>query len=156
MSRWWMRFKADGSAFTITSRTGYSSYHGRYGLGYRDRARVISALRTSGELVKSGLLWADLELVNVNGATMADMIAVPIQVGYALRHRTEKWYWSRPNSGRVWYRRPGDVEGAWRKTEAIYAGEEDREERRSPAKQKLEMVRGYKENRVETMPNWFI
>ena len=149
-----MRFTESKVPFTVTLRTGYSSHHGRYGLGYRDRGRVITALRTSGELVKSGLLWTDLELVNVNGKTMQDMVTWPVKEGFALRHRTEKWYWSGPNNGRVWYPRPGDVEGAWRKTEAVYAVEEDRDERRSPTIQKLEMVRGFVDGHTESMPNW--
>lgn len=156
MSRWWIRFKVSGDPFVITSRTGYSSAHGRYGLGYRDQARVITALRSSGELVKSGLLWTDLELVNANGKTMEDMVTLPVSEGFALRHRTEKWYWSNPNNGRVWYSRAGDVEGIWRKTEAVYAAEEDRNERRSPTQQKLEMVRCFADLHVESMPNWFV
>lgn len=153
---WWMRFKADGKPFVITLRSGYSSIHGRYGLGYRDRGRVIAALRMSGELAKRGLLWTDLELVNVNGKTMDDMVNVPVCEGFALRHRVEKWYWSERNSGRVWYRRPGDVEGIWRRNEARLAIEEDRNERRSPGQQKLEMVRGFADSRVESMPNWLV
>jgi len=149
-----MRFKDGGEPFVITSRSGYHKVWGRYGLGYRDRARVISALRVSGELTRLGLSWNQLELVNVNGATMDDMVTLPVEPGFALRHRTEKWYWSAPNSGRVWYLRPGDVEGQWRKTETVYAREEDREERRSPGTQKLEMVRGYADGRLETMPHW--
>lgn len=156
MSRWWMRLKATREPFIITARSGYNAHHGRYGLGYRDRARVIVALKTSGELVKTALVWTDLELVNVNGVTMNDMVTLPVQVGFALRHRTEKWYWSRPNNGRVWYRRPGDVEGAWRKTEAVYAVEEGRDERASPGQQKLEMVRGFKDTHTESMPNWLV
>lgn len=155
MSRWWMRFKASGEPFVITSRTGYSSHHGRYGLGYRDEARVIQALRVSGELVKQGLNWKDLELVNANGKTMSDMVTTAVQEGFALRHRTEKWYWSNPNNGRVWYSRAGDVEGIWRRIEYGYSVEEGREERRSPAQQKLEMVRGFADKDVKPMPNWF-
>ena len=155
MSRWWIRYKADAKPFIITCRTGYSSDHGRFGLGYRDEARVITALKSSGELVKQGLNWKQLELVNVNGKTMQDMVTLPIQTGFALRHRTEKWYWSTPNIGRSWYPRPGDVEGAWRKTEAVYAGEEDRNERKSPAQQKLQMVQGFADGHIEVMKLWF-
>ena len=155
MSRWWIRFKESGEPLIITCRTGYSSHHGRYGLGYTDRGRVITALKSSGELIKKGLNWKQLELVNVNGVTMNDMVTTPVQSGFALRHRLEKWYWSRPNNGRVWYSRPGDVEGAWRKIEAEYAVEEDRDERKSPAQQKLEMVRGFADGHTEVLKLWF-
>lgn len=156
MSRWWMRLKESGEPFVITRRSGYSRHHGRYGLGYRDRARVISALKSSGELVKTGLRWGDIELVNTNGKTMDDMVTTEVQAGFALRHRTEFWYWSNPNYGRVWYQRPGDVEGIWRRIEYEYSVEEDRAERRSPAQQKLEMVRGFADGHVESMPNWLV
>lgn len=151
-----MRLKADGSPFIITSRSGYNKFHGVYGLGYRDQGRVICALRSSGTLIKTALLWTDLELVNVNGATMSQMVTWPVEAGFALRHKTEKWFWSRPNSGRVWYGRAGDVEGAWRKTEAVYAAEEDREERVSATQQYLEMVRGFEDGHTESMPNWLV
>lgn len=154
MSRWWMRLKADGSPFTITMRSGYNKHHGRYALGYRDKARAITALKSSGELIKAGLLWTELELVNANGSTMQDMVTWPVEIGFALRHRTEKWYWSNPNYGRVWYTRPGDIQGIWRRIEAEYAFEEGREERKSPSEQKLEMVRGFADGRTESMPNW--
>ncbi len=151
-----MRRVDDKSPVVITSRTGYSRDHGRYGLGYRDAGRVITALKSSGELVKSALMWADIELVNVNGKTMAEMVTLAPEIGFALRHRTEFWYWSYPNNGRVWYRRAGDVERIWRITEARYAVEEDREERRSPRVQKLEMVRCRAGSGVESLPNWLV
>ncbi len=140
----------------VTSRTGYSSHLGRYGLGYRDENRAICALKVSGELVKTALMWDQIELVNINGKTMAEMVTTRPEIGFALRHRLELWYWSFPNSGRVWYRRPGDVERIWRITEARYAVEEDRDERKSPRTQKLEMVRCRDGSNVESLPNWLV
>lgn len=128
---------------------------GKYPLPYRDRGRVITALRSSGELIKQGVNFNALELVNINGYTMEDMVTWPIEEGFALRHKTEKWYWSRPNNGRVWYQRPGDVEGAWRKNEAKEAVAEDRNERKSPAQQKFQMVRGSADGLIEVLQLWF-
>jgi hypothetical protein len=124
-------------------------------LPYRDEARIITALKVSGELQHLGLTYKEIDIVNVNGVTLEAMKNHPVQAGFALRHRTEKWYWNSPFTQRVWYPRPGDIQGQWLKIEAIYAVEEDRDERRDPTVQKLEMVRGFSDGRVQNMPNWF-
>lgn len=152
---WWIRFKETKELFVITGRTGLSKDHGRYGLGYRDEARVITALKSSCALMKQGISWKSLELVNINGRTMQEMMDFPVEEGFALRHKTEKWYWSTRNHGRVWYRRPGDAEGAWRKEDAAIAIEADRDERRSPDQQSLQMVRGFADGKTDVLKLWF-
>lgn len=152
---WWIRFKETGEPLVITGRQGISHEYGVYGLGYRDKARVIHALKTSHILMKQGISWKDLELVNINGKTMQDMVTLKVKEGFALRHKTELWYWSTRNHGRAWYRRAGDAEGAWRKNDAVQAIEEDRDERKSPAQQMLQMVRGSANGSVEVLKNWF-
>ena len=156
MSRWWMRNKESGEPIIITGRVAVSKDHGRYGMGYRDAARVITALKSSGELIKTDLVWGQIELVNVNGIVMEDMVTFPVEIGFALRHKTELWYWSEPNHGRVWYSRPGDVEGIWRRVETRYSREDDREEPRTPAQQNMVMVRCQDGSNVESLPNWFV
>jgi hypothetical protein len=122
---------------------------------YRDEARIITALKTSRELEHIGLTYREIDIVNINGVTMTEMKNYPVQAGFALRHRTEMWYWNNPFTQRVWYNRPGDIQGQWLKIEAQYAVEEDREERRDPTVQKLEMVRGFANGKVQSMPHWF-
>jgi len=155
MSRWWMRVKETGEPFIITSRTGHSVHHGTYGLGYRDEGRIITALKASGELVRRGMSFKELEIVNQNGVTLEAMKKWPIEVGFALRHMTEKWYWSRPNTGRIWYKRASDIETAWIKNEWAISLEEKRKPRRSPRVAKLVLVKCVDGDAVQELPNWF-
>lgn len=155
MSRWWIRVKETGEPFIITSRTGYNIHHGTYGLGYNDLGRIITALRASEELTRRGMNFKELEIVNQNGVTLEDMKTWPIEAGFALLHRTEKWYWMRPNNGRVWYQRASDIETAWKKNEWAVAIEERRKPRVSPRVAKLVLVRCKNGKTVEELPNWF-
>ena len=155
MSRWWMRVKETKEPFIVTCRTGYSSFHGKYGLGYRDRGRIISALRSSMDLIHRGMTFQQLEFVNQNGYTMDQMKEWPIEEGFALIHVTDKWYWSQFMTGRVWYKRASDIERQWHRTEWTIAIEEKRKPRKSPRVAKLVLVRSTDGKTVKEMPNWF-
>ncbi len=128
---------------------------GKYYLSYRDKERAVTALKISGALVDQGISFKALELVNQHGKTMAEMVTFGVEIGYALRHKNEKWYWA-SHTGRVWFRRAGDTEGAWRRDEKVLALQENRKKRRSAGQQKLIMVKGNADGTTEELPHYLL
>lgn len=126
---------------------------GKYYQGYRDEERGINAIKTSRILAEAGFSYTALELVNIQGKTMPEMVTYPVQKGYALRHRIEKWYWT-SRTGRVWFNRAGDAQGAWCRDEKVLYLQENRKRRTKASQQKLIMTRGNADGTVEDMPNW--
>ena len=125
---------------------------GKYYVGYSDIAHIQAALVTSGILYEEGLSYSALEFVNSCGKTMQEMIDFPVQKGFALRHKKEKWYWTNPTTQRVWYKRPSDTEGAWRKNETELARQEGRDPRRNWKQQSFIMVRGKASGEANELP----
>ncbi len=154
---WWIQHKGTHERLELTLRIADSRDHGSYGVGYLSEGRVIGALRTTGVLTKRGLNYRDFELVNINGYTMDQMKAWPVEPGYSLWHRKEKWYWMYPDTGRVWYRRASDIEAAWGRNEKRQHREDwkfRRNLRVCPSQEDLEMVLGDCQGNVIPMPNW--
>lgn len=96
---------------------------------------------------------SELELVNRHGATMDEMASTPVEAGmYALRHWSEKWFWSKqrgPDTGRVWYSTPAGCSRAWRRDEQHWSQECSRKELVSFTKQGLVVVRGLEYGETE-------
>jgi hypothetical protein len=154
---WWIRHKETKQRLEITLRIACCRDWGKYGMGYLSEARVIQALKTSGILYKQGLSYRDFELVNINGRTMEEMRNWPVEAGFALRHRSEKWYWNAPANGRVWYKRAGDAQAAWTRNEQKQFAEQSefrKKLRTCPSQERLMMVRGDSQGNVVEMPNW--
>jgi len=122
---------------------------------YRNEARVVQALKTSGLLRDLGLTWADIELVDYWGRKMADLRAVPVAEGlFALRHR-EGWYWQQPYSKRIWYATGASLEGAWRVNERHARHIENRRAYTTPDKQGFSMVQGLPDGEVKVVVKWW-
>jgi len=152
---WWIRYKATGEILVLNKRVGQPSVLGETVLGYRDRGRAITALRSSAILVKTGLRFADIEFFN-GLYTMDEMVTYPVKPGFALRHRVDKWYWNHPQNGRVWYEKPATLESVWKQNERAEAVRYKRKLRAGPDQAKLELVVGDSDGRIEIRPNWFV
>jgi len=146
---WWLREKDSGGILVINKRVGVPDILGERILGYLDRAHAIVALKINQEHMDR-----DLELVNECGKTMEEMMAWPVQEGFALRHR-EGWYWMHPVSRRVWYRRAQNAEVAWKIWEFEW-GHRDGRKPRTPGRAKMEMVRGRADGSIEILDMWFV
>jgi hypothetical protein len=125
---------------------------GKYYLGYGDEGRIVTALTSSRELERRGESFPDLEYINSQGKTMDEMRAFPVQKGYCLRHRKDKWLWMNPMTGRVWYRRAPDAERWWKQAEIQLAHNEGRDERDHFKKQSLVMCAGDDQGMIREMP----
>lgn len=152
---WWLRYRKEKVVLVLNKRCGRPSVAGETILGYQDRGTAIRALKSSCFLVLEGIPFSALELFNgVN--TMAEMVTWPVAEGFALQHRVDKWYWRHPQSGRVWYRKAAVLEGVWKENERAEAVQYRRRLRADPHQARLELVRGFGDGSVETMPNWFV
>lgn len=152
---WWIRYRKEKTILVLNKRCGRPSVLGETVLGYQDRGHAIRALKSSCFLALEGIPFSALELFNgVN--TMDEMVTWPVLEGFSLRHRIEKWWWRHPSSGRVWYRKAAVLEGVWKENERAEAVQYRRKLRVGPAAAKLELVRGFADKHIETMPNWFV
>lgn len=125
---------------------------GKYYIGYSDEAHFKTAVVTSGILYAEGISYPSLEFINECGKTMAEMVSFPVEKGFALRHKKELWYWINPTTKRVWYRRPSDTEGAWRKAETEAARQEGRDPRRNFKQQSFIMICGMASGDTNELP----
>lgn len=152
---WWIRYKATGEILVLNKRVGRSSVLGEFVLGYQDRGHALRSLISSGIMASSGLRFAEIELFNGLN-TMDEMVTYPVEAGFALQHRVDKWYWRHPQTRRVWYQKPATLESAWIQNERADCVAQRRKLRTRVAQAKLELVRGFADGSIETMPNWFV